>query len=100
MGTQHKPPTPTMNTIFRSLLPNSPTSEVPASELAGRDNSPFSMYCRINAGIIMETTDGINISLITPAAVIVPAFHNIIVVTSPIGENAPPELAATMTSAA
>ena len=48
----------------------------------------------------IETTEGMKISLITPAAVIVPAFHNIIVVTSPIGENAPPELAAIITNAA
>ena len=42
-------------------------------------------------------TEGMKISLITPKAVITPLFHNMIVVTSPMGENAPPELAAIMT---
>ena len=54
----------------------------------------------MNAGINIETNEGINISLSTPPAVIIPAFHNIIVVTSPIGEKAPPELAAIITNEA
>ncbi|CUQ63619.1 Uncharacterised protein [Segatella copri] len=37
------------------------------------------------------------ISAITPAAVINPLFQSMMVVTSPIGEKAPPELAAMMT---
>ena len=45
----------------------------------------------------METTDGMKISAITPAAVISPLFQSMMVVTSPIGEKAPPELAAMMT---
>ena len=40
---------------------------------------------------------GISTSVITPAAVITPLFQSMMVVTSPIGENAPPELAAMMT---
>ena len=42
----------------------------------------------------METPDGMKISAITPAAVISPLFQSMMVVTSPIGEKAPPELAA------
>ena len=48
----------------------------------------------------MEIKEGIKISLMTPAAVIKPLFHNMIVVTSPIGEKAPPELAEMMTNEA
>ena len=48
----------------------------------------------------IEMTAGISTSVITPAAVITPLFQSMMVVTSPIGENAPPELAAMMTSEA
>ena len=48
----------------------------------------------------MDISEGMRISVITPAAVITPLFHSMMVVTSPIGENAPPELAAMMTSEA
>ena len=48
----------------------------------------------------MDMSEGMRISVITPAAVITPLFHSMMVVTSPIGENAPPELAAMMTSEA
>ena len=52
----------------------------------------------MNAGMTIEMSDGTTISMITPAAVIKPLFQSMIVVTSPIGENAPPELAAIITS--
>ena len=61
-------------------------------------SSPFKAYCMIKAGITMDTNEGANISVTTPSAVITPLFHSMMVVTSPIGENAPPELAAMMTS--
>ncbi len=48
----------------------------------------------------IETSDGMKISMMTPAAVMTPLFHSMMVVTSPMGENAPPELAAMTTSAA
>ena len=48
----------------------------------------------------MDMSEGMNISFITPAAVITPLFHSMMVVTSPMGENAPPELAAMTTSEA
>ena len=54
----------------------------------------------MNAGMIIEMSDGTIISIITPAAVMSPLFHSMIVVTSPMGENAPPELAAMITSEA
>ena len=54
----------------------------------------------MNAGIAIDTREGMKISNITPKAVINPLFQSIIVVTSPIGENAPPELAAMITSEA
>ena len=48
----------------------------------------------------METNEGTNISLITPGAVMSALFQSMMVVTSPMGEKAPPELAAMMTNAA
>ena len=45
-------------------------------------------------------SDGTKISLITPKAVMQPLFHNMMVVTSPMGEKAPPELAAIITNEA
>ena len=48
----------------------------------------------------MDTSDGMNISMMTPAAVMTPLFHSMMVVTSPMGEKAPPELAAITTKAA
>ena len=48
----------------------------------------------------IDTIEGIVISDNTPKAVMTPLFHSMIVVTSPMGENAPPELAAMMTSEA
>ena len=50
--------------------------------------------------MITDTTDGMNSSLITPPAVMRLLFHSMMVVTSPMGENAPPELAAMMMSEA
>ena len=48
----------------------------------------------------IDTSDGMKISMMTPAAVITPLFQSMMVVTSPIGEKAPPELAEMMTSEA
>ena len=67
---------------------------------SGTESSPLSDIDRRNAGITSDTIDGNSTSMITPAAVITPLFHSMIVVTSPIGENAPPEFAAMITSAA
>ena len=52
------------------------------------------------AGIIMEISDGMKISEMTPCVVMTPLIHSMMVVTSPMGEKAPPELAAMMTNAA
>ena len=48
----------------------------------------------------METSEGTKISVITPWVVITPLIHSMMVVTSPMGEKAPPELAETTTRAA
>ena len=48
----------------------------------------------------IETSEGMKISVMTPAAVITPLFHSMIVVTSPMGEKAPPLLAEMITSEA
>ena len=48
----------------------------------------------------IDTSEGMKISMITPAAVMTPLFHSMMVVTSPMGEKAPPLLAAMTTRAA
>ena len=58
------------------------------------------MNCMMKAGMTIEMIDGMVISHITPRAVMRPLFHSMMVVTSPMGEKAPPELAAMMTSEA
>jgi hypothetical protein len=54
----------------------------------------------MKAGTSIDTSDGMNNSVITPPADNNPLFQSIIVVTSPIGENAPPELAEIITKEA
>ena len=51
----------------------------------------------MSAGTTMETNEGMMISQMTPIAVMSPLFQSMMVVTSPMGEKAPPELAAMMT---
>ena len=58
---------------------------------------PLRVNCRIKAGTTIEMSEGMSSSLITPRAVTTPLFQSMMVVTSPMGENAPPELAAMMT---
>ena len=54
----------------------------------------------MRAGTTIDTSEGTRISVMTPAAVMTPLFQSMMVVTSPMGEKAPPELAAMMTSEA
>ena len=51
----------------------------------------------MNTGTTIDTSDGRNSSASTPPVVIMPFIHSMMVVTSPMGENAPPELAAIIT---
>ena len=98
-GTIIRPPTPMKNTAWRWLL-EKPVSAIVAfwsAVSALTESSPLSIYCMIKAGTTIETIDGMRISEMTPAAVMTPLFQSIMVVTSPMGEKAPPELAAMMT---
>ena len=45
-------------------------------------------------GMIIDTSDGRNTSFIICIPLICPPIHNMVVVTSPIGDQAPPALAA------
>ena len=54
----------------------------------------------MKAGTSMDTNEGRKISVSTPCVVMTPLIHSIMVVTSPIGENAPPLLAEIMIRAA
>ena len=100
-GTKTRPPTPTQNTTLRWKSLSSCSGVCTASAtFSPSSRFPFSPICRMSAGMTIEMMEGIRISLMTPAAVIRPLFHSMMVVTSPIGEKAPPLLAAMMTSAA
>ena len=48
----------------------------------------------------IETSEGMNISVSTPWVVMTPLIQSMMVVTSPMGEKAPPELAEMTISAA
>ena len=97
MGTKISPPTPSRKTILRCDAVSA-CSAVTVALSSLNANSPFSESDSIYAGTTIDTTDGKVISAITPAAVMSPLFQSMMVVTSPIGEKAPPELAAMITS--
>jgi len=99
IGTKIRPPTPRKNIVLRCLAVSASASVMLVFS-AMFASSPFRECERMYAGMTIDTSDGMNISMITPAAVISPLFHSIMVVTSPIGENAPPEFAAIITSEA
>ena len=54
----------------------------------------------MKAGTSIDTSEGTKISVMTPCVVITPLIHSMMVVTSPMGEKAPPLLAAITTRAA
>ena len=93
-GTKIRPPTPRAKIILRWFLVNADTSLT--FRFCSLSNFPFSERLRMSAGITMDTSDGMNISVSTPCVVITPLIHSMMVVTSPMGEKAPPELAAMM----
>ena len=57
-------------------------------------------YPAIKNGTIKQTIEGITTVLTSPIAVTLSAIQSIVVVTSPIGDHAPPAFAATTTMAA
>src|SRR5690606_16441837 len=63
-------------------------------------NVPFMVKLKNMRGTSIHTTLGRNKLLIMLLAVICPPIHSIVVVTSPIGDQAPPALAATTMSPA
>ena len=98
MGTNISPPTPRKKIMRRC-------TRVKASALSSADAAiagslPFNIYCMMKAGTSIDTNEGTKISVITPTVVIEPAIQSMMVVTSPMGEKAPPELAAIITNAA
>ena len=97
-GTQHRPPTPRQNMMMRSLRVIWLMAASRLSVTLGR--SPFRCSCITAVGTMNAMNEGTIISLITPSAVIILPFHSMIVVTSPMGENAPPALAAMITQTA
>ena len=67
-----------------------------SSVLSSTSISPLKTGIRvaITVGIIMQTIEGINKVLISIKAVTLSCIHNMVVVTSPIGDQAPPAFAA------
>ena len=98
IGTKQRPPTPSQKMMSRWALVNWLTSAF--GRFMALSNLPLSWYCRINAGTSMEMSEGMKISVMTPCVVMTPLIHSMIVVTSPMGEKAPPLLAEITTSAA
>ena len=98
MGTKHSPPTPSQKMMSRWALVNWLTSAL--GRFCSLSNLPCSWYCRMKAGTSIETSEGMKISVSTPWVVMTPLIQSMMVVTSPIGEKAPPELAEMTTSAA
>ena len=98
MGTKMSPPTPSQKMMSRCAFVNWLTSAL--GRFCSLSNLPSRCMLRMNAGMSIETRDGMKISLSTPCVVMTPLIHSMMVVTSPMGEKAPPELAAMMTSAA
>ena len=98
IGTNTSPPTPSQKMMSRCVLVNWLTSAF--GRFCSLGNFPSSVYCMMKAGMTIDTSDGMKISVSTPCVVMTPLIQSMMVVTSPMGENAPPELAAMTTSAA
>ena len=93
-GTNSSRPTPRISSAICS-----PGVVIDSASLlsAGRMISPFNVNDRIISGTSIDTRLGIIIPVIILPAVICPPIHNMIVVTSPIGDHAPPAFAAITT---
>ena len=95
-GTNNKPATPKKKIKFLSnAVVGSESALFPSS--TGRTISPFIVKESAVNGTIMATILGTIKVLIIVIVVNCPPIHNIVVVTSPIGDQAPPALAATTT---
>ena len=95
MGTESRPPTPKKKIKRRSKPENWCTSATAFSSLCSALPSvPCRWYCNSKAGTTIAAKLAKKISFITPTAVTEPLIQSIIVVTSPMGEKAPPALAA------
>ena len=95
MGTKMRPPTPRQNTAWRWCFVKTDTS--PTCRFCALSNLPFSESDSRKAGTTIDTSEGMNSSVSTPPVDTMPLIHSMMVVTSPIGEKAPPLLAATIT---
>ena len=91
-GTDNNPPTPTMNTRF--IFEDSPLDSCLVSSVT---SLPFNMKLSIAAGTAIDAKEGRNKDFITPEVLILPFTQSMMVVTSPMGENAPPLFAASIT---
>ena len=94
-GTNNNPATPAANTKFRSK--GVVGSHSSSFSWAGRSMSPFNRKLSRLRGTSRQTMLGkIKLAMMVPV-VNWPPIHNMVVVTSPIGDQAPPAFAATTT---
>ena len=95
MGTNNKTPNPKKKTIFLSF-----GRAISASFFLGGAiifSLPFIFHAIINVGIAMHTKLGKKVLIIIFQVVTCPPIHSIVVVTSPIGLQAPPAFAEIIT---
>ena len=91
-GTKTRPPTPMKNMVLRTRCGN--TSFVSASCSAGLSSVPFSVRAMTSVGTPAQMMLGMRMPVMMPIVETLPLIQSMMVVTSPIGENAPPALAA------
>ena len=98
-GTNTSAPIPSANTRLRSnAVVAGGLLSARCARAPGRGTSPRMLKLRINRGTSRQTRLGINSPTITPEAVIWLPIQSMVVVTSPIGDQAPPALAAITTT--
>lgn len=93
IGTNTNEPIPIKKMIFFSLSVMKLLVAL-FEALLGVVNSPLKLIPAMIRGTNIANKEGMNKLVITEPEVILPFTHNMMVVTSPIGEKAPPALAA------
>ena len=93
-GTAINTPSPRKNMMFLSLSLVFFSCSMPCKFVGVITCCPFSDLLIMARGTSRLTTEGINNAKMIELAVICPPIQSMVVVTSPIGDQAPPALAA------
>ena len=96
-GTNSRAPRPRANTSLRSKGVVGSRRSASLSSSSGRSNSPRMVRLSASSGTSRQTRLGRKSALMMPVALIWWPIHSMVVVTSPIGDQAPPALAAMTT---